>query len=142
MSKSLILRTSLAFLLLCCLVMSLSGCFLLPNRPPVASFVVHQGVDPEDVLVVDLDASASSDPDGDAITAYLWTFGAGEGDGVDIITPLGFYSKRVTVDVLRVRYPGESTYTIELTVIDERNGVSDPVTQTIPIPEVQVGPTQ
>ena len=73
-----------------------AGCFLL-SRPPTASFVVHYNVT-EDPLVVDLDASASSDPDGDAIAAYMWTFG----DNVEILTPLD-YTRLVTVPVLRVR---------------------------------------
>ncbi|GAG01319.1 unnamed protein product, partial [marine sediment metagenome] len=67
-----------------------AGCFLL-SRPPTASFVVVYDVT-EDPLVVDLDASSSSDPDGDAIAAYMWTFG----EDVQILTPLEF-TKLVTV---------------------------------------------
>lgn len=105
-----------------------AGCFLL-SRPPTASFVVTPNVT-EDPLVVDLDASSSSDPDGDAIVAYMWTFG----DDVTILTPLEF-SKQVIVPVLRVRYPLEGEYTIQLFVRDER-GVDSEVghTETILLP--------
>ena len=94
------------------------GCFLL-SRPPTASFVVVYDVT-EDPLVVDLDASSSSDPDGDAIDAYMWTFG----DDVTILTPLEF-TKLVTVPILRVRYPLEGEYTIGLFVRDERGLTSE-----------------
>jgi len=95
-----------------------AGCFLL-SRPPTASFVVVYDVT-GDPLVVDLDASSSSDPDGDAIAAYMWTFG----EDVQILTPLEF-TKLVTVPVLRVRYPLEGEYTIELFVRDERGLTSE-----------------
>lgn len=95
-----------------------AGCFLL-SRPPTALFVVVYNVT-EDPLVVDLDASSSSDPDGDAIVAYMWTFG----DNVEILTPLD-YSRLVTVPILRVRYPTEGEYTIGLFVRDERGLTSE-----------------
>jgi len=132
MMKSSAWRAGLAALFLCCLIGALAGCFLLPNRPPVASFEVEYDVDLGDVLVVDLDATTSSDPDGDAITTYMWTFG----DDVDIITPLDF-SKSVNVPVLRVRYPDEQEERlIQLLVIDERGAPSDPVTQQITLPHI------
>ena len=136
MLKSSAWRAWLAALFLCCLLGAVVGCFLLPNRPPVASFEVKYDVDLEDAMVVDLDASTSSDPDGDAISTYMWTFG----DDVDIITPLDF-SKSVNVPVLRVRYPDSYEYTIQLLVIDERGAASDPVTQQIILPYVPIGPT-
>ncbi len=112
-----------------------AGCFLL-SRPPTASFVVLYNVT-EDPLVVDLDASASSDPDGDAIAAYLWTFG----DDVEILTPLA-YSRLVTVPVLRVRYPFEGEFAITLFVRDERGLTSEAgQTETILLPNLPVGPT-
>ena len=135
MQKSIIRRTTLVIVMLFVLLGSVAGCFLLPNRAPSASFVVVYNVD-ADVLVVDLDASSSDDPDGDPITSYLWTFG----DDVDIITPLD-YSKSVTVPVLQVRYPAEGEYTIQLLVIDERGATSAPVTQTIMLPNLPVAPT-
>jgi len=124
-------------LLLCGIVLIITGCFLLSNRPPVGSFVVHYNVT-DDVLVVDLDASTSSDPDGDAITTYMWNFGDPD---TQIITPLTI-SAAVNVDVLRVRYPDENTYTIELVVVDERGAPSEPVNQTIALPAIVVEPTQ
>jgi hypothetical protein len=112
-----------------------AGCFLL-SRPPTASFVVRYNVT-EDPLVVDLDASASSDPDGDAIAAYMWTFG----EDVEILTPLE-YTKLVAVPVLRVRYPVEGEYTIALFVRDERGLTSEEGQQeTIVLPNLPVGPT-
>lgn len=108
-----------------------AGCFLL-SRPPTASFVVVYDVT-EDPLVVDLDASSSSDPDGDAIAAYMWTFG----DDVEILTPLGYTTKVVTVPVLRVRYPFEGEYTIQLFVRDERGLTSEAGQQeTIVLPNI------
>ena len=129
MLKSSIRRAGSAALLLCCLAALLTGCFLLPNRPPVASFDVVYNVDLEDAMVVDLDATLSSDPDGDAITSYMWTFG----DNATILTPLD-YTASVNVPVLRVRYPDEHVYTVQLLVIDERGAASDVVTHTITLP--------
>ncbi len=112
-----------------------AGCFLL-SRPPTASFVVVYNVT-EDPLVVDLDASSSSDPDGDAIAAYMWTFG----DDAEILTPLD-YSKLVTVPILRVRYPVEGEYTIQLFVRDERGLTSKTGHEvTIVLPNIPVEPT-
>ncbi|MEA3238710.1 MAG: hypothetical protein U9Q94_02885, partial [Candidatus Bipolaricaulota bacterium] len=55
---------SLGILLLA--VVGIGGCFLFPNHPPVASFTVSRGTNPDnpdDQLVVVLDASGSTDPD-------------------------------------------------------------------------------
>jgi hypothetical protein len=84
-------RLVLALGVLGCLL--LAGCELF-QQPPVASFVVDYDVDLTDPMVVNLNASASSDPNGDAITAYMWTFG----DDVTILTPLDT-TKTVTVPV-------------------------------------------
>lgn len=112
-----------------------AGCFLL-NRPPVASFVVVYDVT-ADPLVVDLDASSSYDPDEDAIVAYMWTFG----DDAEILTPLEF-TKLVTTPVLRVRYPAQGEYTIQLLVRDERGLQSEAIQrETILLPNVPVEPT-
>ncbi len=112
-----------------------AGCFLF-SRPPTASFVVLYNVT-EDPLVVDLDASSSSDPDEHVITEYLWSFG----DDVDIVTPLE-YSKLVTTPVLRVRYPFEGEYTILLFVRDETGTISEAgQTETIVLPSIAVDPT-
>lgn len=131
MLKSPLQRIRLAALFLCCLAALLTGCSLLPNRPPVASFVVIYNVT-EDVMVVDLDATTSSDPDGDAITSYMWTFGD---HMVTIISPLD-ETATVSFPVLRVRYPNEGEFIIQLLVIDERGAMSDPVSKTITLPNI------
>ena len=131
MLKSSARRVWLAALLLGFLAASLSGCFLLPNRPPVASFVVIYNVT-EEAMVVDLDARTSTDPDGDAITSYMWTFG----DDVEILTPLAD-SATVYVPVIRVRYPDEQEgRRIQLLVTDEHGEPSDIIEQTITLPHI------
>lgn len=136
MLKSSVRRVCLATLLFCYLIGTLAGCFLLPNRPPVASFVVIYNV-AEEVMVVDLDARTSSDPDGDTITTYMWAFD----DDVVIISPQAF-SATVNHPVLRVRFPDEGEYDIQLLVIDERGAASEVITQTIMLPVIVVDPTQ
>jgi hypothetical protein len=119
-------RLVLALGVLGCLL--LAGCELF-QQPPVASFVVNYGVDPADAMVVDLNASASSDPNGDAITAYMWVFG----EDVTILTPLDT-TKTVTVPVLRVRYPLEGTYSVQLLVRNELGETSTIVSGTVTLP--------
>jgi PKD repeat protein len=82
------------------------------NRAPVASFTATPGSG--DVpLAVSFDASASFDPDGDAVT-YAWDFGDGAtGSGVTAghtFTQVGSYAVRLTVD------DGELTGTTTRTV--------------------------
>jgi PKD repeat protein len=113
----------------------LTGCFLFSNRPPEAAFTVGYGVNPEDPLVVELDASSSSDPDGDAIIAYSWVFG----DDVTMIAPLE-YTASVQTPVLRVRYPFEGTYSLSLVVRDEEGLSSTPVSKSITLPNESVSP--
>ncbi|HHE51675.1 MAG TPA: PKD domain-containing protein, partial [Candidatus Acetothermia bacterium] len=81
-----------------------------------------------DPLVVQLDASGSTDPDGDDIASYRWSFG----DDVTI-TPLD-YSKTVSVPILTVRYPVEGKFTLTLVVVDSRGAMSDPVTADMEVP--------
>jgi PKD repeat protein len=119
-------RLVLALGVLGCLL--LAGCELF-QQPPVASFVVNYGVDPTDPMVVDLNASASSDPNGDAITAYMWTFG----DDVTILTPLDT-TKTVTVPVLRVRYRLQGAYAVQLLVRNELGETSTIVSGTVTLP--------
>jgi hypothetical protein len=110
----------------------LSGCFLFPNRPPVAAVVVHYNIDATDLMVVELDASGSADPDGNAITAYMWTFS----DNFTILEPLAF-STVVAYPKLLVRCPSEGQYTLELLVVDDQGLASDSpagVTVTVPQP--------
>ncbi|MDD5265005.1 MAG: PKD domain-containing protein [Candidatus Bipolaricaulis sp.] len=119
-------RLILAAGVLGCLL--LAGCELF-QQPPVASFVVNYDVDPTDPMVVELDASASSDANGDAITAYKWVFG----DDVTIITPLS-YSQTVAVPKLLVKYPVEDTYSAQLVVVNEIGEQSAPTFGTITLP--------
>jgi PKD repeat protein len=91
-------------------------------------------VDSVDPLVVELDASDSTDPNDD-IAVYMWTFG----DDVTILTPLD-YTKTVDVPVLLVRYPVAGTYAVQLLVRDETGRVSDPVLGNVTVPNIPVEP--
>jgi hypothetical protein len=128
-------RLLLVFAALLCVTL-VGGCFLFPNRPPEASFVVRYDVDPGDAMVVELDASSSSDPDGDAVVGYSWVFG----ETVTILTPLES-TKFVEVPVIRIRYPVEDTYDVTLLVHDERGSSSAPVSQTVIVPNLPMVPT-
>jgi len=114
-------RAALATLFVLAALVLVTGCFLLPNRAPTAAFVVNYRVTP-DPLIVELDASTSSDPDGDAIASYLWTFGE---VGADVLTPLVAYSGVAHVPVILVRFPEEGIHEVELLVIDERGAASE-----------------
>ena len=88
---------------LCGAVVLLSGCFLLPNDPPVAAFTAMptEGSAP---LSVSFDASDSYDPDG-LVTSYRWSFGDGTSGS-------GMYPTHT--------YTLPGTYTVQLTVEDRR----------------------
>ncbi len=116
-------------LLLVVMVAGAGGCSLFTNHPPTAAFTVVYNTDSSNALVVVLDASTSSDPDGDEIVTYMWDFG----EDVTILTPLE-ESKTVHVPVLTVAYPVEGTYSVELVVIDAAGKMSDPVPQEITVP--------
>ena len=125
-------RCLLVVLCVAVCAVGLGGCFLFPNRPPVAAFVPHYNVVPGDPMVVDLNASISTDPDGDAIVHYQWAFS----DDLTIVQPLA-HSTTVDHPILRVRCPTEGTYSVVLVVIDERGLASEPftgVTITVPQP--------
>jgi len=115
----------------------LSGCFLFANRPPEAAFTIVYNVDPADLMLIELDASASSDPDEDEIVSYSWVFV----DDVTIISPME-ETKTVSVPTMRIRYDVEGVYTVTLLVRDALGNSSDPVTQTVTLPNVPVGPTE
>jgi len=89
------------------------------NNPPQASFtaVPTSGEEP---LTVDFDASASFDPDDDALT-YSWEFG----DGGPPSPP----SNDATASYI---YSAAGTYTVVLTV-DDGNGANDTASQVITV---------
>ncbi len=109
---------------------ALGGCFLFPNNPPVASVTITNSS--EDPLIIDLDASGSTDADGDEIVAYMWTFGG----AVEIITPLT-YTATVTEELITVDFQIEGTYNVTLVVQDARGKLSAPLPMeiTVPLPE-------
>ena len=108
-----------------------AGCSLFQNRPPIAAFVAHPV--PDHPVWVRLDATGTTDPEGDPIVAYAWIFGADQ-PGVTIITPLGFLTKTVPVPEIVVDYVTEGEYTITLVATDARGKASDPVVRTITLP--------
>jgi len=107
----------------------LTACSLFPQRP-VASFIVEYNVT-DDIMVVNLNASGSSDPNGDAIVWYKWSIN----DDVTFIDPLD--TKTVPMPIVGVRFPDEGKYTITLVVVDETGEQSDPVSQTIELPVIE-----
>lgn len=122
--------SAVAVCLLCCALAA--GCFLFQNQPPVAVATVLYNVDPADLMVVDLDASASTDPDNDSITSFLWAFS----DDLAVIEPLA-YSTTVSYPRLRIRCPNEGQYTATLLVRDARGLSSEPsapIAITVPQP--------
>jgi len=129
-------------LLILVAALTLGGCFLFPNHPPVAAFTPIYGVDTEDPLVVRLDASASTDPDGDEIVAYMWTFFQEDGQPADVtILPEG-YTTTTTDPVITVDLQVEGNYTVTLTVRDARGKTSDPVSLEVIVPYVPTNPTE
>ncbi|MBU1049211.1 PKD domain-containing protein [Candidatus Bipolaricaulota bacterium] len=135
MLRPFVRRIGVATVLVGFLFIMLSGCALFP-QPPVASFVVEYNVT-ADVLVVNLNAAGSSDPNDDAIVSYMWAFD----DDVDIVSPLD-YSKTLPTPLLQARFPDEGEYTIQLLVVDDTGAMSAPVSQTITLPVVVMAPTQ
>ena len=135
MLKSSVRRVGIAALSVGFLLATLTACSLFP-QPPVASFVVEYNTT-DDAMVVDLDASSSSDPNEDAIVSYMWAFD----DDVNILSPLD-YSKTLPTPLLQVRFPDEGEYVIQLLVVDETGAMSAPVSQTIMLPVIVVDPTQ
>jgi len=88
------------------LVATLSACALF-NRPPIADFTVTPATG-EAPLLVQYDASTSTDPDGDTLT-YGWNFG----DGTTGSAVSGFHT-----------YATPGTYEIQLVVTDARANTS------------------
>lgn len=82
------------------LLLAITGCWLF-NSPPVASFTAAPATGSAP-LIVHLDGSASTDPDGDVLT-YNWT--VNDGDIMD--TASGFHT-----------FNAPGTYIVELVVTD------------------------
>jgi hypothetical protein len=125
--------------------LAVGGCFLFPNRPPVGEFTIVYNTVLDEPLVVILDASPSTDPDGDEIILYMWDFGESE-EGVEYY-PQGFRSDTVYEPTITVKYPVEDTYTVTLVVWDDGGRSlnplsSDPVSKEVILPNEEVGPTE
>jgi PKD repeat protein len=123
-------RRVLVFLLLLVAGLIIGGCALFRNQPPVASFTIRYNEVPGKLLAVVLNASGSTDPEGDAIVAYMWTFG----DEVDFIQPLGWSTRTVFVPEIIVEYPVEGSYPVTLAVRDEKGNVSLTVSGMVVVP--------
>jgi len=95
----------------------LAGCVLF-NQAPVARITasVLSGASP---LVVTFDATDSYDPDG-VLVGFLWDFGDGEDDSGEVVS-------HAFIATTEAR-----TFTVTLTVIDDRNTRSE-TTQTIEV---------
>ena len=117
--------------------LAIGGCFLFPNLPPEAAFIVTYNTVPGEPLVVVLDASASSSPDGDEIEAYMWTFG----DDVTILTPLE-ETKTVTIPVITVKYPIEGEYSVTLAVREKPRQAGEPGKVSTPVSDQVVLPPE
>ena len=90
------------------------------NQPPTARFTVSPGTAQTGTLVT-VDASASTDPEGDALT-YEWSFG-------DTAAATGVTASHA--------YATAATFTLSLTVRDGRGGVgtaTQPIVITTPPP--------
>ena len=92
------------------------------NNPPVASFTASPTSVPVGdghTTVVTLDGSASTDPDGDALT-YIWT------------APSGVFvnGTSATSVIPQVTFPGTGPYNVTLAVSDGRGG-SDSTSFTV-----------
>jgi hypothetical protein len=129
-------RTVLSLLIL--LGLLVGGCSLFPNRRPIASFIVRYNDVPGKPLAVILDASGSSDPDGDAIVAYMWTFDP----AAESIHPLAVHSQRVYVPTVVAEFLLEGEYEATLAVEDEAGKTSFTVKKPVIVPSEVVGPTE
>ena len=123
-------RRVLVFLFLVVVGLITGGCALFRNQPPAASFVIRYNEVPGRPLAVVLDASGSTDPEGDEIVAYMWTFG----DEVDFIQPLGWSTRTVFVSEIIIEYPFGGGYPVSLAVRDEKGNVSQTVNDEVVVP--------
>ena len=123
-------RRVVVFLFLLAAGLIVGGCALFRNQPPVASFVIRYNEISGKPLAVVLDATGSTDPEEDAIVAYMWTFG----DEVDFIQPLGWSTRTVFVPEIIIEYPVEGPYPVTLAVRDEKGNVSSTVSGVVVVP--------
>ena len=91
------------------------------NSPPTAAFTYTPSPATEDVVIT-FDASTTTDPDGDAITSYLWDL---NNDGITDKTGL----------TMTHSFPNAGTYNIKLTVTDAA-GSTDIEIQTVVVQTV------
>ncbi len=105
------------------LALVLGGCALF-NSPPLASFTATPATGPAP-LVVEFDASASTDPNGDALT-YGWDFD----DGATGMSVSGFHA-----------FTDPGSYDVELTVTDEHGAVASMIRQVLVTAAVNEAPT-
>jgi hypothetical protein len=99
---------------LCGALVLLSGCFLLPNDPPVAAFTATPSAGSAP-LSVSFDASGSYDPDG-VMTSYRWSFGDGSSGSGIVATHI---------------YAQPGTYTVQLTVEDRRQATGTAMAEIV-----------
>ncbi len=99
---------------LCAVTGLLAGCFLLPNEAPIARFTAAP-IEGSAPLSVSFDASSSYDPDG-SIRSYRWAFGDGSSGAGRFVSHL---------------YSAPGTYTVRLTVEDERQAASSAILDVV-----------
>lgn len=114
MRKEMRILRAVSASVLCAAIALLTGCFLLPNDPPTASFAAtpSEGSAP---LSVSFDASESYDPDG-AVSSYRWSFGDGTSGAGMFVTHV---------------YAAAGTYTVQLTVEDRRQATDTAAEQIL-----------
>lgn len=103
------------------LILVVASCAFLGNLSPLASFTAtpNTGTTP---LSVDLDASASSDPDG-TIVEYLWDFGDGQSASRTVATVTHIYTNTQS---------DSKVFTAILTVVDDQ-GADDTAVKNITV---------
>jgi len=77
--------------------LTLCVCFIVENFPPVAVIAVTPGPDGNLSTMFTFNGSASWDPNGEGITAYLWDFG--DGSNASTVVAAHGYAARGTYDV-------------------------------------------
>ena len=91
--------------------------FVVGTRPEADAGGAQSGAEG---AVVTFNASASSDPDGDAIVSYNWNFGDGT-------------SESMTTPIVQHVFNDNGSYVVTLTVTDSRGATSSPATTSASI---------